>query len=71
MPRKPNYRFERSERDRAKAARKAERLLARAEKSATKKESGEDGPEDVSPGVESAETSEPPARLPQAHRRQC
>jgi hypothetical protein len=28
MPRKPNYRFERAERDRAKAAKKAERLKA-------------------------------------------
>ncbi|MFO1127079.1 MAG: hypothetical protein U1E66_01365 [Rhodospirillales bacterium] len=32
MPRKPNYRFERAERDRAKAAKKAERLKARKER---------------------------------------
>lgn len=29
MPRKPNYRFERSERDRQKAAKKAARLAAK------------------------------------------
>ncbi|MHA1189813.1 MAG: hypothetical protein ACTSSQ_05045 [Alphaproteobacteria bacterium] len=33
MPRKPNYRFERSERDKAKALKKAERLKAKSEKS--------------------------------------
>ncbi len=32
MPRKPNYRFERSERDKVKAAKKAERLKAKTEK---------------------------------------
>jgi len=32
MPRKPNYSFERSERDKAKAAKKAERLKAKTEK---------------------------------------
>lgn len=37
MPRKPNYRFERSEREKLKAAKKAERLQAKAEKSAAKK----------------------------------
>jgi len=37
MPRKPNYRFERSERDKAKAAKKAARLQERAERSAAKK----------------------------------
>lgn len=31
MPRKPNYDFERKERDRAKAAKKAEKLAAKAE----------------------------------------
>lgn len=33
MPRKPNYKFERHERDRAKAAKKALRLEAKKEKS--------------------------------------
>ena len=37
MPRKPNYRFERSEREKSKAAKKAERLQAKAEKSAARK----------------------------------
>ncbi len=31
MPRKPNYNFERNERERAKAAKKAEKLAAKAE----------------------------------------
>jgi hypothetical protein len=38
MARKPNYRFERSERDRQKAAKKAARLLAKQEKSDARKE---------------------------------
>lgn len=33
MARKPNYKFERMERDRAKAAKKAEKLRAKREKS--------------------------------------
>jgi len=37
MPRKPNYRFERSERDKSKAAKKAARLQEKAEKSDAKK----------------------------------
>jgi hypothetical protein len=42
MPRKPNYRFERSQRDKSKATKKAERLQAKAEKTAARKqESGE------------------------------
>lgn len=36
MARKPNYRFDRLERDRAKAAKKAERLKAKEEKTAAK-----------------------------------
>ena len=32
MPRKPNYRFERAERDRVKAQKKDERLRAKAER---------------------------------------
>ena len=34
MPRKPNYRFERNERERAKAARKAAKREAKAERKA-------------------------------------
>lgn len=45
MPRKPNYRFERSQRDKSKAAKKLERLQAKAEKSAT-----------ADPGSDSTET---------------
>lgn len=37
MPRKPNYRFERTERDKVKAAKKAERLKAKAEKAEARK----------------------------------
>ena len=37
MPRKPNYKFERLERERAKAAKKAARLEAKKEKAAQKK----------------------------------
>lgn len=37
MPRKPNYRFERNQRAKTKAAKKAERLEARARKSADRK----------------------------------
>ena len=36
MARKPNYRFERSERDRLKAAKKAARLAAKQEKAESK-----------------------------------
>lgn len=45
MPRKPNYKFERMERDRVKAAKKAARLEAKREKAAQKKTSGGSGPE--------------------------
>ncbi|MGI9419897.1 MAG: hypothetical protein ACR2RA_18895 [Geminicoccaceae bacterium] len=53
MPRKPNYRFERHERERAKAAKKAARQEAKAKK---KSEPQTDGPTegDQSP-VESGE----------------
>lgn len=36
MPRKPNYRFERMERERTKAAKKAARAQAKADKKAAK-----------------------------------
>lgn len=42
MPRKPNYKFERMERQKAKAAKKAARLEAKMEKSENRK-LGEDG----------------------------
>ena len=37
MPRKPNYNFERSQREKNKAAKKAERLRLKAEKSEARK----------------------------------
>ncbi len=37
MPRKPNYKFERMERDRAKAAKKAERLKLKQERAEQRK----------------------------------
>ena len=39
MARKPNYRFERNERERLKAAKKAARLAAKQEKAESKKDS--------------------------------
>ena len=44
MARKPNYKFERMERERAKAAKKAARAQAKADK-AEQKKLGEAGPE--------------------------
>lgn len=41
MPRKPNYKFERMERERAKAEKKAARLQARADKKAALAGEGE------------------------------
>lgn len=41
MPRKPNYRFDRLEKDRAKAAKKAERLKAKQERSSKGKQPGD------------------------------
>ncbi len=43
MPRKPNYKFERMERDRAKAAKKAERLKMKQERAELKKTEDEGG----------------------------
>lgn len=43
MPRKPNYRFERSQRAKNKAEKKAARLDAKARKSAERKGKPEDG----------------------------
>ena len=44
MPRKPNYRFERSERTRLKAAKKAERLAAKQERAEARKAEAEGDP---------------------------
>ncbi len=45
MPRKPNYKFERMERDRAKALKKAERLKLKQERAEQKKtEDGDSTP---------------------------
>jgi hypothetical protein len=50
MPRKPNYRFERFEREKAKAAKKAARLEAKREKAAEKKAANtEQDPDDEAP----------------------
>lgn len=59
MARKPNYRFERSERDRQKAAKKAERLNAKQEKVAARKGGGEEAaPSEVPEATGSTETPE-------------
>ena len=42
MPRKPNYRFERSERDKSKAAKKAARLKEKADKAEARKSDSDD-----------------------------
>lgn len=52
MPRKPNYGFERSQRTKAKAEKKAERLRAKAEKVAARKATAEGAPtDDESPKI--------------------
>ncbi|MCU0838687.1 MAG: hypothetical protein MUE49_08180 [Rhodospirillales bacterium] len=43
MPRKPNYRFERMEKDRVKAQKKAERLKAKQERAASRQPADGDG----------------------------
>jgi hypothetical protein len=48
MPRKPNYRFERHERERVKAAKKAARAEAKAEKKAAKEGPADEGQTDES-----------------------
>lgn len=50
MPRKPNYKFERMERDREKAAKKAARLEAKRAKSEARKD-GDDSSETESRNV--------------------
>ncbi len=44
MPRKPNYRFERMEKDRVKAQKKAERLKAKQERAASRQSTDGEGP---------------------------
>jgi hypothetical protein len=48
MPRKPNYRFERHERERVKAAKKAARAEAKAEKKAAKEGGAGEAPSNES-----------------------
>lgn len=63
MPRKPNYRFDRQEKDRAKAAKKAERLKAKQDRSNNRQVSNADGdgPElveaETGPGADDAEAT--------------
>lgn len=49
MARKPNYNFERQERDRRKAEKKAAKAQAKAEKSELTKSGGELPPDDDAP----------------------
>ena len=59
MPRKPNYRFERSQRERNKATKKAERLQAQADKVAARKAtSGETETQDAAEVAEPHEAGE-------------
>ncbi|AXS41287.1 hypothetical protein [Breoghania sp. L-A4] len=58
MARKPNYNFERMERDRAKAAKKAERLAAKQEKADAKRDpDGSDAPSETTDGQDTSEAS--------------
>lgn len=52
MARRPNYRFERQERERQKAAKKAERQKAKQERSDRRKGLGEENAEDTVEGDE-------------------
>jgi len=54
MPRKPNYRFERHERERAKAAKKAAKREAKAEKRSSAEAEDETGV-DQSPPLQASE----------------
>ena len=57
MARKPNYRFERHERERIKAAKKAARAEAKAAKKAKATEgsdTGQSAPDEVGPQVDAA-----------------
>ena len=65
MPRKPNYRFERMERERVKAEKKAARLQARADKKAALAGEGEESSEDNSAEPSTAEPTMPNGESPQ------
>ena len=58
MPRKPNYAFERREREKSKAQKKAERQRAKQEKAAQTSEGGEvaasDAPAETNTGLQDA-----------------
>ena len=54
MAREPNYRFDRMEKDRAKAAKKAERLKARQERAA-KRGKDDQTPDDTADDVSGAD----------------
>ena len=56
MPRKPNYKFERYERDRLKAEKKAARLQAKAERRAAKSGDKEETDLDADAAVSPTET---------------
>lgn len=51
MPRKPNYKFERLERERKKAAKKAERAEAKREKAAQRQVDDQGSPPSDAPDV--------------------
>ena len=63
VPRKPNYKFERMERDRAKAAKKAERLKLKQERTEQRKAelAGPTEPAEQTGQMEPAEQAEQPA----------
>jgi hypothetical protein len=52
MPRKPNYKFERNQREKNKATKKAERLQAKAEKLAARKAKADGAESDIESDVE-------------------
>ena len=70
MPRKPNYRFERSQRERNKATKKAERLQAKADKVAARKAgsegTGSEEPGEVTETQEAGEAADPGTAVPSA-----
>ena len=70
MPRKPNYKFERMERDRAKAAKKAERLKLKQERAEQRKAElgGETGLDGETAPAEQAALTDPAEQVAQAAR---
>ena len=50
MPRKPNYRIERAERDRAKKAKKEEKIKLQQERAALRKGDDDGPPDELAPG---------------------